>query len=191
MNSFKMIFLLITIILQIKSTVDQNPVDTNFLLRVVYGRALCSAATSFLWYASHALSSAINRDSRTFYLTHAFHAMARLDVPTWDDPAVASQINALSPSSHKTVSWTVILAFVDMASAILRMFSQSAVLFSVLRGQKDGFLFALLTFASEAMYYLSYQTFYPRSRSRRAFAFFCICELQLTCLVSLCSNHAK
>jgi hypothetical protein len=67
-----------------------------------------------------------------------------------------------------------------MVSAILRMFSQSAVLFGVLRGQKDGLLFALLTFASELMYYLSYQTTYPLSRSKEGFAFLCICELQLT-----------
>ena len=92
--------------------------------------------------------------------------MARLDVPTWDDPAVASQINALFPRSHNTVSWAVILTFVNTASAVLRMFSQSAVLFGVLRGQKDGLLFALLTFASEFMYYLSYSTTYPLSRGK-------------------------
>lgn len=97
--------------------------------------------------------------------------MARLDVPTWDDPAVASQINALVPRSHKTVSWAVILTFVDTASAVLRLFSQSVVLFGVLRGQKDGLLFALLAFAGEFMYYLSYSTTYPLSRSWSSLSF--------------------
>jgi hypothetical protein len=92
--------------------------------------------------------------------------MARLDVPTWDDPAVASQINALFPRSHNAVSWAVILTFVNTASAVLRMLSQSAVLFGVLRGQKDGLLFALLTLASEFLYYLSYSNTYPLSRSK-------------------------
>jgi hypothetical protein len=156
----------VPIIFQVKSTVDKNAVDARSLLRAVYGRAICSVANYFLFYACYALSSALNRHSRQYYSNHAFHAMARLDVPTWDDPAVASQINALFPRSHNAVSWAVILTFVNTASAVLRMLSQSAVLFGVLRGQKDGLLFALLTLASEFLYYLSYSNTYPLSRSK-------------------------
>jgi hypothetical protein len=180
-----------TITVQVRSTVDKSAIDTRFLLRVVYGRSLCSAANYSLYYVCSALSSALNRRSKQYYSTHAFHAMARLDVPTWDDPAVASQINALSPRSHTTVPWAVILTFVDTASAAIKMFSQSAVLLGVLRGQRDGLMFAWLTFANEFMYYLSYSTTYPLSRSTKAFMFFRIWELPLTDLISLGCHYAQ
>jgi hypothetical protein len=158
------------VILQVKSTVDKDHAfDTRFLLRVVCGRAFCSAAGHFLYYACYTLSSVLNRRSRLYYSSHVFHAVARLDLPTWDDPAVSSQIAALFPSSPLTVSWVVILTFVNTVSAVVRLCSQSAILFGVLRGQKDGFSFALLTFSSNLASYLNYSTTYPLSRSKAPF----------------------
>lgn len=156
----------VLIILQVKSTVDKDAFDTRFLLRVVCGRAFCSAAGHFLYYACYTLSSVLNRRSRLYYSSHVFHAVARLDLPTWDDPAVSSQITALFPPSQLTVSWAVILTFVNTVSAVVRMCSQTVILFGVLRGQKDGFSFALLTFSSNLISYLNYSTTYPLSRSK-------------------------
>ena len=158
--------------LQVKSAVDQNTLDARFLLRVVCGRALCSAAGQFLYFACSALSSALDRRCKQYYSTHVFHATARLDVPTWDDPAVVSQINALYPRTSNTISWAVILTFVETISAVIRMTSQTVILFSVLRGQQDGLLYALLTFSSNLVSYLSYSTTYQLSRSRKAFTLF-------------------
>ena len=158
--------------MQVKSAVDKHTLDPGHLLRVVFGRALCSAAGHFLYYTCNTLSSALNRRCRQYYSTHEFHAMARLDVPTWDDPAVASQINALTPHPPHTISWAVILTFVDTVSAIVRMLSQTVVLFGVLRGHKEGLLFALLTLCSNFVSYLNISTTYHMSRSRKAFTFF-------------------
>jgi hypothetical protein len=98
--------------------------------------------------------------------------MARLDVPTWDDPAVASQITALFPRSPHNISWGVIMTFVDSVSAVVRMILQTVILYSVLRGQKDGLLFALLTLSSNLVSHLNYSTTYQLSRSRNALTFF-------------------
>ena len=166
------LFFFIIFIFQVKSTVEKNALDTGFLLRVVYGRALCSAAGHFLSSACDAMSSALNRRCRQYYSTHIFHAMARLDVPTWNDPSVASQINALSPRPPHTISWAVIMTFVDTVSVVLRILSQAIVLFGVLRGQRDGLLFVLLTLCSNFVSYLNMSMTYHMSRSRKAFTFF-------------------
>ncbi|KAI0288520.1 HlyB/MsbA family ABC transporter [Russula brevipes] len=142
----------------IQSTVENRTLDTRFLFRVACGHAFCSAADHFLYYASNTLSSVLNRRSRQYYSTHIFRAMARLDVPTCDDPAVTSQINGFSPRSPHTTSWTAILTLVGTASALIRLFSQSAVLFGILRGQRDGLLFALLTFSSNLVSMLDYSS---------------------------------
>jgi hypothetical protein len=93
--------------------------------------------------------------------------MARLDVPTWGDPAVTGQINALSPASNRTAAWGAIETFVDSGSSFLRMFSQAVVLFSVLRGQRDGQLLALLSFASDLVSYLDGSDILYLGRSRQ------------------------
>jgi len=103
--------------------------------------------------------------------------MARLDVPTWDDPAVASQINGLFPRTSHTISWTVIMTFVETISAIVRMISQTVILFSVLRGQQDGLSYALLTFASNLVSYLNFSITYQLSRSRKAFTLYAFASL--------------
>jgi hypothetical protein len=153
--------------LQVQSTVENRTLDTRFLFRVACGHALCSAADHFLYHASNTLSSALNRRSRQYYSTHSFRALARLDVPTCDDPAVTSQINAFSPRSVHTTSWTAILTFVGTVSALIKLFSQSAVLFGILRGQRDGLLFALLTFSSNLISILDYSTNDQLSRGRK------------------------
>ena len=139
---------------------------------MVCGRALCSATGHFLYYACSSLSTTLNRRCRQFYSSHIFHAVARLDVPTWEDPAVSAQINALFPRQHYTISWDVILTTVDTVCAILRMFSQTAVLFGVLRGHKDGLLFAGLTFASNLVSYMNYSSYYKLPRSRHILCIF-------------------
>jgi hypothetical protein len=130
---------------------------------------LCSVAGHFLSDACSALSTALNTRCKLYYSSHIFHATARLDVPTWDDPVVASQINALSSRSSISVSWRAILTFVDMVSTFLTMFSQLAVLFGLLRRQKEGLLCAALKSASELAYYLNYSVAYSFPRSRKAF----------------------
>ncbi|KAI0267129.1 HlyB/MsbA family ABC transporter [Gloeopeniophorella convolvens] len=135
----------------VQTAVDKRVVDAHLLLRIAGGRVLCSIVEHTLDYASRKLSTALNGRTKRFYSARIFHAMARLDVPTWDDPVVAAQIDALVPRRRTTVAWTAIMAVVRVGSTALQLFSQTAVLLGVLRNQRDGLLLALLSFSSDAL----------------------------------------
>lgn len=81
--------------------------------------------------------------------------MARLDVPTWDDPMVASHIDVVLPRGSTTIAWAAITAVVQTGSTFLRLFSQTAVLMGVLRDQEDGYLLSVLSFAGHAVTYFN------------------------------------
>jgi hypothetical protein len=101
--------------------------------------------------ASWRVSTSLNGRIRRFYSTHIFHSLARLDMPTWDDPVVAAQIDAVVPKDSQTIAWAAITAVVLTGSTFLRLFSQTAVLIGVLREQRDGYLLALISFAGDAI----------------------------------------
>ena len=144
---------------QVQSAIDKRAVNVRFLLYVAGGRALCAAAEQVLNYASAKLNTAIETRSRKLYLRRIFRSMARLDVPTWDDLSVSSHFNSLSPRmpNSDTVAWTAIKSLVEMGSAFLRMFSEAAVLFRVLRGQGDGSLLVLTSVASKVVSFLAFR----------------------------------
>ena len=100
--------------------------------------------------------------------------MARLDVPTWDDPAVSSQINGLRPDfpNTETVAWMAIMSLVETGSAFLRMSSEATVLFRVLREQGDGSLLVLVSLASEAVSHLAFSGGFSIGDSTRDIPFF-------------------
>jgi putative Ca2+/H+ antiporter (TMEM165/GDT1 family) len=137
----------------VQSAIDNRVVDAHFLIWVAGGRALCTAAMHVLSYASAKVTTSLNARSRQLYSGRIFHAMARLDVPTWDDPAVSSQIEALRPRMPDTegVAWGAIMTLVETGSAFLRMFSEAAVLFRVLQEHGDGSLLVLVSLAGEAV----------------------------------------
>ena len=146
--------------LQVQSAIDNRAIDTHFLFWAAGGRALCTAAEHALRYASAKVSRVINARSRQLYSGRIFRSMARLDVPTWDDSAVASQIGALHPARmHETdsVAWAAITSLVETGSAFLRMFSEAAVLFRVLWEQGDGSLLVLGSLASETVSFFTYR----------------------------------
>ena len=124
-------------------------------MQIAGGRALCAALEHILDGALWKVSTSLSGRIRRFYSTHIFRSLARLDTPTWDDPVVAAQIDAVMPNDHKTVAWAAITAVVQTGSTFLRLFSQTAVLVGVLRGQKDGFLLSMLSFAGEAVTYFN------------------------------------
>jgi hypothetical protein len=143
----------------VQSAIDNRAVDAHFLFRVAGGRALCAAAEQVLEYASAKLNTAIEVRSRKLYWGRIFRSMARLDVPTWDDPAVSSHISSLSPRMPEpdTVAWAAIKSLMETGSAFLRMFSEAAVLFRVLWGQGDGSLLVLSSLASEGVSFLAFK----------------------------------
>jgi hypothetical protein len=148
--------------LQVQSAIDNRAVDAHFLFRVAGGHALCTAAEQILVYALAKLNTSIEERSRKLYLGRIFRSMARLDVPTWDDSAVSSHISSLTTSTTRmpesdTVAWLAIKSLVEVGSALLRLFSEAAVLYHVLRGQGGGSLLTLASVASEAVAFFTYE----------------------------------
>ncbi|KAH9060046.1 HlyB/MsbA family ABC transporter [Lactarius vividus] len=143
----------------VQSAIDNRAVDTHFLFRVAGGRALCTAADHVLYYVLAEVSASLEARSQLFYSRRIFHSMARLDVPTWDDPAVSSHISALFAKFNDSdaVAWTAITTLTETGSAFLRMFSEAAVLFGVLQGQGDGSLLVLVSLVSDAVSFFAFK----------------------------------
>ncbi|KAH9030697.1 hypothetical protein EDB85DRAFT_1891504 [Lactarius pseudohatsudake] len=99
------------------------------------------------------MPASLEARSRLFYSRRIFRSMARLDAPTWDNPAVSSHISALFTKFNDSdaVAWTAITTLTETGSAFLGMFSEAEVLFGVLQGQGDGSLLVLVSLASVAV----------------------------------------
>ena len=143
---------------QVQSAIDKRAVDVNFLFWVAGGRALCTAVDHLLYYTLVRLDGAVDTRSRTLYWGRIFRSMARLDVPTWNDPAVSSHVSSLSPrtTDPDTAAWSAIKAVVEMGSTFLRLFSEAVVLFRVLQDHGDGALVVLASAASEAVSFIAF-----------------------------------
>ena len=154
---------------QVQSAIDNRTVDARLLFWVAGGRALCTAARHVLDYASGKVTISLNESFRQLYSGRIFHSMARLDVPTWDDPAVSSQINALRPTMHDTdtVAWGAVTTLVETGSAFLRMFSEAAVLSRVLLEQGDGSSLILVSLACEAVSLFAFRGSFGLGNSMR------------------------
>ena len=82
--------------------------------------------------------------------------MARLDLPTFEDPAVQRQLeSAWSTSWRSSVAWDTIQMTSNVLMTAIRLLSQVSVLITVLRHQQDGTLLALLSFSQSLFQWFS------------------------------------
>ncbi|KAG9310293.1 P-loop containing nucleoside triphosphate hydrolase protein [Chiua virens] len=132
----------------VETAIEKRTVDKNVLLHVAVGRMACSIAQRILQYAKFRITHPLNLAIKRFYSTHIFHAMARLDLPTFEDPAVQRQMeSAWSTSWTSSVAWETIQMTSNILTTAIRLLSQVSVLLAVLRHQRDGMLLALLSFS--------------------------------------------
>ena len=82
---------------------------------------------------------------RQHYTAHSFHARARLDVPTFDDPVVQRQLDATTGMNGGSVAWSTLQMVTELVNAAVRVASQLTVLISVLKNQPDGPLLAVVS----------------------------------------------
>lgn len=76
-----------------------------------------------------------------------FRSTARLDVPTYDDPAVQRQLEqSVSPNASSTIAWDTISTALNLSNTWVRVITQLMVMLNVLRDQQDGTLLASLSF---------------------------------------------
>jgi hypothetical protein len=75
--------------------------------------------------------------------------MSRLDVPTFDDPAVQRQLNQAVPTdhAHSNIAFRAVTTTLRVFATAVQLLSQLSVLINLLKGQPDGILLAFLSFA--------------------------------------------
>jgi len=137
---------------QVQTAVEHRTVDKSLLFQVASGRFLCSLAARILRYTKQRLAVPLNARIKQYYSVHMFHAMARLDLPTFDDPKVQRQLESSFPqSSRSSIAWDTVTMISHIMTTVVQLVSQLSVLIRVLNDQQDGPLLALLSFA-EALF---------------------------------------
>lgn len=130
------------------TAVEHRSVDKQLLFRVASSRVACSILELLLNHLSTLVSRPLNTRIKQHYTIRMFAVLARLDVPTFDDPLVQRQLEqAFPPSSRQTLVWRTVVSSIHMGSTAVMVVSQLSVLFNVLKNQQDGPLLALLSFS--------------------------------------------
>lgn len=125
-------------------------------MSVAAGRVMCTMVSRILNYGKSRVQLPLNKRIKQHYSTHIFESMSRLDVPTFDDPAVQRQLEAAwSSSGRSSVCWETLQIFMSLMSTVIKLFSQMSVLIAVLRDQRDGPLLAVLSFAESIFQWIS------------------------------------
>ncbi|KJA29087.1 hypothetical protein HYPSUDRAFT_32429 [Hypholoma sublateritium FD-334 SS-4] len=130
----------------VQTAVDQRTVDPELLVSVVVGSFLASVAKRLLPALRQRVSTPLNLRIKNYYSVHIFASMVRLDVPTFDDPAVQRQLeHSLPRNSHTSIAFTGVSTVLHVLTTAIQLVSQISVLQSILRNQPDGPLLAALS----------------------------------------------
>ncbi|KAI6137034.1 P-loop containing nucleoside triphosphate hydrolase protein [Pisolithus sp. B1] len=148
------------LLLLVETAVEKRTVDKDILLRVAAGRMACIVAERILHYCRSRITVPLNRSIKQYYSAHIFQAMARLDLPTFEDPAVQRQLeSAWTTSWRSSIAWETIEITTNMFMTFIRLLSQLSVLISILRDQRDGPLLAILSFSQSLFQWSSMREF--------------------------------
>ncbi|EMD41302.1 hypothetical protein CERSUDRAFT_109898 [Gelatoporia subvermispora B] len=128
----------------VQTAVETRTVDRQLLLRIAAGRIGTMTLQRFLRLCSSRAQVPLERRLKQHFTQHIFRARARLDLPTFDDPAVQRQLGGATPPGGRTVAAQTLRMSTDLMSACVYVTSQLGVLVNVLREQEDGPLLAAL-----------------------------------------------
>ena len=134
----------------VQDSIDSGSIDRHLLFRVLFFRISCVGLFRIARMAQTQTSARIVSKMRTHYAEHILHAHSRLDVPTYNDPAVQGQLQS-ARYSRSNAAWSCIKTIITFISAVIQLLTQVSVLISVLKDQPDGTWFALLSFAQPIM----------------------------------------
>lgn len=130
---------------------ERRIVDKQLLLHASVGRLGCTFAGHALRYLKSRVEFPLNLKIKKHYSIHIFESMARLDVPTFDDPLIHARLDTATASSRSThsLAWDTISVIITIVTATVRLASQLSVLLKVVGGQRDGVVFVVLHFGQE------------------------------------------
>lgn len=153
--------------------IDTRTVDTDFLVRISVGRMACAVLGRLLNHAKTTISYPLSKRLKQHYTTHLFYARARLDLPTFEDPAVQRQLEAASHSSGSGVAWDTFFMTTSTVSTAVRIISEVSMLAAVLRDQPDGTLLATITLSQSILDWFSKSRSMDRGQGGKQ----CVCSL--------------
>jgi hypothetical protein len=138
-------------LLEIQTAMERRIVDRELLLYASIGRLGCAFAGHALRYFKSRVEFPLNLKIKKHYSAHIFENMARLDVPTFEDPLVQTTLDTATTSSRSThsLAWDTITVIIAILAAAVRLASQFSVLMKVVGGQRDGIVFVVLHFGQE------------------------------------------
>lgn len=150
-SSILPISILFGALLKIQTAMEHGTVDTELLLYASVGRLGCAFSGHALRYFKSSVEFPLNLKIKKHYSIHIFENMARLDVPTFDDPLVQTRLDTATASSRSShsLAWDTITVIIAILTAAVRLASQLSVLMKVVGGQRDGALFVVLHFGQE------------------------------------------
>ncbi|KIK60401.1 hypothetical protein GYMLUDRAFT_225945 [Collybiopsis luxurians FD-317 M1] len=131
----------------VEIAVEQRTVNKRLLLHVAFGRIASSIVEFALERFVARISRPLNSLIKQFYDVNLFRVLARMDVPTFDDPIIQRQLEEDSPSDPRgSIVWRTVTSAVHIASTTTTLISELFVLYSVLKNQQDGLLLAFSSF---------------------------------------------
>ncbi|KZT08913.1 P-loop containing nucleoside triphosphate hydrolase protein [Laetiporus sulphureus 93-53] len=138
----------------VQTAVDTRTVDKDLLLRVSLGRMGCAIVGRLLSYGIKRISYPLSARLKQHYSVHLFYARARLDLPTFEDPAVQRQLEEASTSSRGGIAWDTFSMVSSAVTSAVLIVSQVSVLAGILRTQLDGPLLACISLSHTVMDWL-------------------------------------
>lgn len=141
----------------VQTAVDTRTVEKPLLIRITAGMWVCAIMGRLLKYAKNRVTFPLRARLKQHYSLHLFHARARLDVPTFDDPAVQRQLDSASHVNGQSVAWGTFTMLSSLMTTLIKIVSQIAVLATVLKDQQDGPLLAVVSFAPALMEWVQWQ----------------------------------
>ncbi len=135
--------------------------DKDLLFQVTAGVVVCKLATRLLNHGKMRLSYPLKARLKLHYSAHIFQAHARLDVPTYDDVAVQTQLEAASHIGGQSIAWATFTMVSGLVTTAVQIISQLSVLWSILREQRDGPLLAALSAIQVANQWFKWQQINP------------------------------
>ncbi|TDL28942.1 P-loop containing nucleoside triphosphate hydrolase protein [Rickenella mellea] len=142
----------------VENAMESRTVDRNLLFRVAASRTVCSILQRLSEHWRYSLSTIAQRRIKAHYQVHILESYARLDLPTFEDPVIQSQLSA-AWGERAPVAWNAVQTVVTTAAMALRLVLQLSVLAAVLKGQRDGLILAFLTFLSPLMDWMKFRSY--------------------------------
>lgn len=130
----------VSIVEQVEIAIDKRSVDKGVLMHVAGGRVGCAIATRVIRHFMYRIQTPLNNSIKQYYSVQVFRSMARLDLPTFEDPAVQRQTEAAwSTSGRSSVAWDTINMVAGLIGTLIRLTSQVSILITILYNQRDGY----------------------------------------------------